>query len=63
MITVNKYEKKGVDTAYVECVCDTDTDIAQLPKASANWIAGSTAFVISSGKVLMRNSSNEWREI
>lgn len=62
MITVTKYKKKG-KLAYVECVCDSDTDISNLPKESVNWTAGSTAFVINSGKVLMKNSNNEWGEI
>lgn len=63
MITVTKYERKGGKLAYVECVCDKDADISQLPKNSEKWIAGSTAFVIGSSKVLMKNSDNEWGEI
>lgn len=63
MVTITKYERKTNKLAYVECVCDSETDIAELAKKSQKWIAGSNAFVIESGAVYMRNSNNEWREI
>lgn len=63
MVTVTKYEEKGGETAFVECVLDTEADISELKTMSENWLAGSTAFVIKTGKALMKNSSNEWGEI
>ena len=41
-----------------EFVCDNDTDIASLPKCAC----GSTAVVISSGKVYMVNTQGAWVE-
>lgn len=63
MVTITKYARKGGKTALVECVLDTEADLSELKELSGNWIAGSTAFVIKTGKVLMKNSKNEWGEI
>lgn len=41
-----------------EFICDTDADIAKLPKCCA----GSTALVVESGKYFMVNASGEWAE-
>lgn len=40
-----------------EYVVDTDNDIKDLP---AHCAMGSSAIVISTGDVYMKNSSNEW---
>ena len=41
-----------------EFICDTDADVANLPKSCA----GSTALVVESGKYFMVNASGEWAE-
>lgn len=63
MVTVTKYEAKTENMVLVECVCDVEADVVDIQKMSGEWIAGSTAFVIETGTVYMRNSSNEWRII
>lgn len=40
-----------------EYICDTDEDIAKLPKCCT----GSTAMVVESGKIFMVNASGEWK--
>ena len=40
-----------------EYVCDTPEDIVDLP---LNCSMGSTALVISTGQIYMRNSEGEW---
>lgn len=41
-----------------EFYCDTDVDINDLPKCCT----GSTAVIVSSGKVMMVNASGTWVE-
>ena len=43
-----------------EWVVDKEEDLKLLPKKSG---MGSVAIVISTGKVYMKNSSGEWKEI
>lgn len=63
MVTVTKYEAKTESSALVECVCDVETDVTTLPRLSGKWLAGSTAFVVETGAVYVRNSDNVWRAV
>lgn len=47
----------AVTYGIIECVCDTIDDITSLPQ---NAEMGSTALIIESKEVYMKNGSGEW---
>ncbi len=47
----------GTSKTIVEVRCDTPED---LPTASANWLTGSVAWIVSTGDFYGLNSSGEW---
>lgn len=49
--------KPHTDCPYEEYICDTEADIADLPKSCV----GSTALVVESGRIYMVNASGEWK--
>ena len=52
----------GRAAAYVtELILDSDADIESLD--ANDYAPGSTAFVISTSKILMLNTNGEWKEI
>lgn len=60
-MAITEIKTRGTpNSEYHEYTCDFDSDVANLP---TNCCAGSSAFVIESGKLFMINSLGEWREI
>lgn len=56
LMAKNLVPYQEVNEEKLEFICDTDADLAKLPKCCT----GSTAVSIESGKVMVVNTQGEW---
>ena len=60
---INVVSSKGVvDYGHKEYILDTPDDLKELPEHK-DCSPGSTAFIISTSQVYMKNGQGEWHEI